>query len=87
MLPGDVNNRKMQNFWTFPLASGVIFASIYVKYSMEIDGGFPRPYLFKFSQCKLLKTIKSRWNAQRQQSSLIMPYANHGHAKKRNSEG
>ena len=26
------------------LKGGVVFANIYVKYSMEVEGGFPRPY-------------------------------------------
>ena len=40
------------------LAGGVVFASICVKYSMEVENGFPRPYPSHFFRWKRLKTIK-----------------------------
>ena len=61
MLPGDVNNRKSAKLldllqsW---LAGRVVFASIYMKYSVEVKGGFPRPYSSNFFRCNLLKTTK-----------------------------
>ena len=49
MLPGDVNNRKSaKTSRPSRLAGEVVFASIYVKYSMEVEGGFPRPYPSNF---------------------------------------
>ena len=31
-----------RKFKTSPLAGGNVFVSIYMKYSMEVEGGFPR---------------------------------------------
>ena len=50
--------QQQKKLETSRLAGGVVFVSIYVKYFMEVEGGFPRPYPSNFFRCKLLKPIK-----------------------------
>ena len=65
-MPHDWSNETNNATWrskqqkrlkTSPLAGGVVFASIYVKYSMKVEGGFPCLYLSIFL-CNFLKTTK-----------------------------
>ena len=48
--PVDRNEwcKQQKKLKTSRLAGRVILASIYVKYSMEVEGGFPRPHLLNF---------------------------------------
>ena len=43
-MTGRPERKKNKTSGPSRLKGGVVFASIYVKYSMEVEGGFPRPY-------------------------------------------